>query len=297
MTLPLARRARSRSQPGDGGAVRLHAPWRHGRRRHQGGAAGGGGGSGDQTRAAMEYRYKGTDMPGLPRAEPQQALRHARPQEPPRAARSFHALVKTAGRPRREQPSRRDGTPRGRLRDALTDQPAPLVLRASISGFGQTGPWASAPGVRPHRAGRMSGIMSATGPPPTPDGGRARQGDDAQSPTSARASSRSTASFPPSTGRASSGRGQYVDTSLFERGARPVHLGDHRALGEAASRRGPSGTAKPHERALSGGPILRRPFSSSARRTSACGCACATSPRPRRPESRDPRFRGQQRHA
>jgi crotonobetainyl-CoA:carnitine CoA-transferase CaiB-like acyl-CoA transferase len=118
---------------------------------------------GDQTRGAMGFKLKGTDSMGFLNMN--------------RNKRSVTLDLKTerpagalphgeGGRhPGRELPPRRDEAPGHRLRDAGRHQPR--LVYVSISGFGQTGPWAGRPGFD-LMAQAMSGIMSVTGYPGGP---------------------------------------------------------------------------------------------------------------------------------
>ena len=86
----------------------------------------------------------------------------------------------------------------------------PRLIYASISGFGQTGPYADRAGYDLIAQG-MSGVMSVTGEPAArPRSAASRSG------TSRRGSSAPSASLPPTIAREETGRGQYIDTSLFE---------------------------------------------------------------------------------
>jgi formyl-CoA transferase len=121
-------------------------------------------GGGDQTRGSMGFKMKGADSMGFPQHEPQQAQRHAQPQvEAGRAvllrmAKDADILIENY----------RPGAMK-RLRlgyDDLKDV-NPRLVYTSISGFGQTGPWADRPGFD-LMAQAMSGVMSVTGYPGGP---------------------------------------------------------------------------------------------------------------------------------
>lgn len=164
-------------------------------------------GTGDQTRAAMEYRYKGPDSPGFLALNRNKRsitldLKNAA------GLAVFHELVKTADVIIENS---RPGV-MARLKADYETLSAinPRLIYASISGFGQTGPWASRPGFD-LIAQAMSGIMSATG---TPDGEPVK----ATTPIADLGAGLFAVYGILSAlhGRASSGRGQYVDTSLFE---------------------------------------------------------------------------------
>ena len=88
----------------------------------------------------------------------------------------------------------------------------PAIIYASISGFGQTGPWADRPGFD-LIAQAASGIISVTG---DPDGAPARAGV----PVTDIGCSLFTlyAILAAYIGRQATGRGQYIDGSLYEAG-------------------------------------------------------------------------------
>ena len=93
-------------------------------------------GTGDQTRHSMGDA-------AVSRRQPQQALDHAQPQGR-RGSRTFHKLVETADvvtENYRPGVAARLGADYETLR-AIN----PRLIHASISGFGQTGPYAQRPG-------------------------------------------------------------------------------------------------------------------------------------------------------
>ncbi|MGH6924302.1 MAG: CaiB/BaiF CoA transferase family protein [Propylenella sp.] len=164
-------------------------------------------GSGDQTRRSMEFRLKGEDSPGflaLNRNKRSIAidLKSA-------AGRNvFYALARTADVV--VENSRPGVAERLKIDYATLAKINPRLVYASISGFGQTGPWAERPGFD-LIAQAMSGIMSATGHPgqepvkstiPVADLGAGMFA--AYGILSALL------------GRERTGRGQYIDASLFE---------------------------------------------------------------------------------
>ena len=116
---------------------------------------------GDSTRHSMGFRLKGEDSPGflaLNRNKRSIVLDLKDPQD----REVLYALVKTADvlvENSRPGVSQRLGVSYETLQ-ALN----PRLVYASISGFGQTGPWAQRPGFD-LIAQAMSGILSATGLP------------------------------------------------------------------------------------------------------------------------------------
>ncbi|WP_108661578.1 CaiB/BaiF CoA transferase family protein [Acuticoccus kandeliae] len=164
-------------------------------------------GVGDQTRSAMEYRYKGTDSPGfLALNRNKRSIEIDLKNEA--GLETFYALVKTADVIIENS---RPGVMKRLKADYETLSAInPRLIYASISGFGQTGPWAQRPGFD-LIAQAMSGIMSATG---TEDGEPVK----ATTPIADLGSGLFVVYGILSAlhGRERSGKGQYVDTSLFE---------------------------------------------------------------------------------
>lgn len=164
-------------------------------------------GTGDQTRAAMGFRMKGDDSPGF------LALNRNKRSivldlKSDRDRRSFHRLVKTAdilvenARP-------------GVAAKLAADYPTlsainPALIYASISGFGQTGPWSERPGFD-LIAQAMSGIVSATGLP-----GREPVKSDVPIGDLGAGLFATYAILAAVLGRQKTGAGQYIDTSLFD---------------------------------------------------------------------------------
>jgi crotonobetainyl-CoA:carnitine CoA-transferase CaiB-like acyl-CoA transferase len=164
-------------------------------------------GAGDQTRKSMGFRMKGTDSPGflaLNRNKRSVALNL----KTEAGRKVFYRLVETAdivvenGRP-------------GVAKKLGVDYPTlaainPRLVYASISGFGQTGPWSQRPGFD-LIAQAMSGVMSAMG---LPGGAPVKSGvpiGDLGAGLLALYGILSAV-----IGREKTGRGQYVDASLFE---------------------------------------------------------------------------------
>jgi crotonobetainyl-CoA:carnitine CoA-transferase CaiB-like acyl-CoA transferase len=164
-------------------------------------------GGGDSTRKAMGIRLKGADSPGFLALNRNKRsivldLKTAADLE------IFYALVKTAdvlvenGRP---GVAKRLGMDYAVLREIN-----PGLVYASISGFGQTGPWAQRPGYD-LIAQAMAGALSATGHPnsdPVKNG--IPVGDLGASMFAVYGI------LSALIGRAKSGEGAYVDASLFE---------------------------------------------------------------------------------
>jgi len=162
---------------------------------------------GDQTRRAMGFKLKGDDSLGffnLNRNKRSLALNLKSS-----AARDvFHRLVKTADilvENYRPGVTKRLGIDYGTLH-AIN----PRLIYASISGFGQTGPWSQRPGFD-LIAQAMAGIMSITGQPGGPPTKAGVPVSDIGCALFALYGI--LAAF---IARGHSGQGQYVDASLFE---------------------------------------------------------------------------------
>jgi crotonobetainyl-CoA:carnitine CoA-transferase CaiB-like acyl-CoA transferase len=164
-------------------------------------------GVGDQTRRAMGFRLKGNDSGGFlalnrNKRSVELNLKNAAGRE------AFYQLVKGADI---VVESNRPGVA-ARLKIDYPTLSAinPRLIYASISGFGQTGPWSARPGFD-LIAQAMSGVMSATGHPgmepvkssvPVADLGAGLLAVYAI--------------LSAVIGREQSGAGQYIDASLFE---------------------------------------------------------------------------------
>lgn len=162
---------------------------------------------GDQTRKAMGFRLKGNDSGGFLALN-----RNKRSVEidlkSEAGLEAFYALVKTADvvvENNRPGVSARLKTDYNTLKEIN-----PRLVYASISGFGQTGPWSKRPGFD-LIAQAMTGMMSVMG---HPDGPPVKSsvpvGDLGAGLFAAYAVLSAVA------GRDRSGQGQYVDASLFE---------------------------------------------------------------------------------
>jgi crotonobetainyl-CoA:carnitine CoA-transferase CaiB-like acyl-CoA transferase len=162
---------------------------------------------GDQTRRAMGFKLKGNDSLGffnLNRNKRSLALNlKAKP-----ARDVFYRLVETADVLLENY---RPGVT-GRLGiDYPTLQKInPRLIYASISGFGQTGPWSQRPGFD-LIAQAMAGVMSITGQPGGPPTKAGVPVSDIGCALFALYGIQSAL-----IGRMKTGRGQYVDASLFE---------------------------------------------------------------------------------
>ena len=162
---------------------------------------------GDQTRGAMGFKMKGADSMGfLNMNRNKRSVVLDLKTEAGREA--FYALAKTADI---MVENYRPGVMR-RLRcgyDVL--QPInPRLIYASISGFGQTGPWADRPGFD-LMAQAMSGVMSVTGYPGGPPVKAGVPVADIGCGLFA-----TYAILAAHIGRATSGVGQYIDAALFD---------------------------------------------------------------------------------
>lgn len=163
--------------------------------------------TGDQTRRSMKVRLKGTDSPGylaLNRNKRSLALDLKSEED----RRVLHRLVKTAdilvenGRP---GAMKKFGADYETLR-AIN----PRLIYASISGFGQTGPWSDRPGFD-LIAQAMTGVMSTTGEPSGPPGKCGIPVSDLGAALFATYGILSAV-----IGRSRSGVGQFLDISLFD---------------------------------------------------------------------------------
>ncbi len=164
-------------------------------------------GTGDQTRGSMGFKMKGPDSMGflnMNRNKRSVALNL----KSPAGRAAFYKLVETADilvenyRP-------------GVVKKLGIDYPTlreknPRLIYASISGFGQTGPWADRPGFD-LMAQAMSGIMSVTGHPGMPPVKAGVPVADIGCALFA-----TYAILAAVIGRGASGEGQHIDASLFE---------------------------------------------------------------------------------
>lgn len=164
-------------------------------------------GVGDQTRSAMEYRYRGTDSPGFLALNRNKRsieidLKNAA------GLALLYDLVRSADVVLEN--SRPGVMARLKVDYATLAAINPRLIYASISGFGQTGPWASRPGFD-LIAQAMSGMMSATG---TESGEPVK----ASTPVADLGAGLFAVYGILSAlhGRERTGRGQHIDTSLFE---------------------------------------------------------------------------------
>lgn len=162
---------------------------------------------GDQTRRAMAFKLKGSDSLGffnLNRNKRSVALDLKQP-----AAREvFYRLARTADivvENFRPGVTKRLGIDYATLRELN-----PGIIYASISGFGQTGPWSQRPGFD-LIAQAMSGVMSITGQPGGPPTKSGVPVSDIGCALFALYGVLSALIL-----RGKTGRGQYVDASLFE---------------------------------------------------------------------------------
>jgi crotonobetainyl-CoA:carnitine CoA-transferase CaiB-like acyl-CoA transferase len=164
-------------------------------------------GAGDQTRGAMGFKLKGSDSLGflnLNRNKRSVAL----DLKNPAGLKAFLGLVGSADV---VVENYRPGVAKrlGIDYDALSAV-NPRLIYASISGFGQTGPWASRPGFD-LMAQAMSGVMSVTGHPGGPPVKAGVPVADIGCALFA-----TYAILSAYIGCQATGRGQYIDASLFE---------------------------------------------------------------------------------
>ena len=162
---------------------------------------------GDQTRRAMGFKLKGNDSLGffnLNRNKRSLALNLKG-----KAAREvFYRLVETSDI--LIENYRPGVTKRLGIDYATLSNINPKLIYASISGFGQTGPWSQRPGFD-LIAQAMAGVMSITG---QPDGPPTKSGVPVSDIGCALFAVYGILSA--FIGRQTTGRGQYVDASLFE---------------------------------------------------------------------------------
>ncbi len=163
--------------------------------------------TGDQTRSSMGFRLKGEDSPGflaLNRNKRSIALNLKDPAD----REIFYGLVKTADV--LVENSRPGVSSRLGIDYDTLSQINPRLIYASISGFGDSGPWALRPGFD-LISQAMSGIISATG---TPGGELVKSGIPVGDLGAALFSVYGILSA--LYGREKSGEGQLINSSLFE---------------------------------------------------------------------------------
>lgn len=162
---------------------------------------------GDQTRAAMGFRMKGADSPGfLALNRNKRSVSLNLKSEAGKAM--LLELVKTADIV--VENYRPGVTKRLGIDYEALSAIRPELIYASISGFGQTGPWAERPGFD-LMAQAMSGMMSAMGHPET---GPVKSGVSVGDLGAGLFALYGILSAV--IGRGTTGRGQYIDASLFE---------------------------------------------------------------------------------
>ena len=164
-------------------------------------------GVGDQTRKSMGFRMKGEDSPGflaLNRNKRSMTLDLKSEQ----GQRVLHRLVETADI---LVENSRPGVTRKLAADYETlSRINPRLIYASISGFGQTGPWSQRPGFD-LIAQAMGGVISATGiPGAEPVKSGIPVGDLGAGMFACYGILSAVI------GRQQTGRGQYIDTSLLD---------------------------------------------------------------------------------
>jgi crotonobetainyl-CoA:carnitine CoA-transferase CaiB-like acyl-CoA transferase len=164
-------------------------------------------GSGDQTRRAMGFRLKGADSGGFLALN--RNKRSIEVDLKNGAGRDvFYELVRSADI--LVENYRPGVTARLKIDYPTLKAINPRLIYASISGFGQTGPWAQRPGFD-LIAQAMSGIMSGTGYPGLPPVKNSIPIADLGSGLLALYGILSAV-----VGREHSGEGQFIDASLFE---------------------------------------------------------------------------------
>jgi len=163
--------------------------------------------TGDSTRNSMGFRLKGEDSPGfLALNRNKRSITLDLKSESDR--RVFYALVQTADIV--VENSRPGATTRLGIDYNTLAAINPALVYASISGFGQTGPWAQRPGFD-LIAQAMSGVLSSNGFP----GLEPAKNSIAVADLGAGLFT-AYAILSAVIGRQSSGQGQYIDASLLE---------------------------------------------------------------------------------
>jgi crotonobetainyl-CoA:carnitine CoA-transferase CaiB-like acyl-CoA transferase len=163
--------------------------------------------AGDQTRQAMGFRMKGEDSPGfLALNRNKRAISLDLKTAAGRDV--LYRLVETADIV--VENSRPGVAAKLGIDYATLSQINPRLVYASISGFGQYGPWSQRPGFD-LIAQAMSGVMSAMG---TPDGEPVKSGVPVGDLGAALFALYGILSA--IIGRERTGRGQYIDASLFD---------------------------------------------------------------------------------
>ena len=190
-------------------------------------------GVGDQTRRSMGFRMKGEDSPGflaLNRNKRSIALNL----KSEAGRKVLYRLVETADV---VVENNRPGVVKKLQADYETlSRINPRLVYASISGFGQYGPWAQRPGFD-LIAQAMTGVISATGIPgaePVKSGVPVGDLGAGMFATYAILSA--------IIGREKTGRGQYIDTSLFD-AAMALSVWETTELWATGNSPGPLGTA------------------------------------------------------
>ncbi len=164
-------------------------------------------GVGDQTRKAMGFRLKGEDSPGflaLNRNKRSIAINL----KTDAGRKVFYKLVESADI--LVENNRPGVTQRLKIDYPTLNKINPRLIYASISGFGQTGPWSQRPGFD-LIAQAMSGVLSATG---EPDGELVKCSVPVADLGSGLFALYGILSA--YIGREKSGVGQHIDASLFE---------------------------------------------------------------------------------
>jgi crotonobetainyl-CoA:carnitine CoA-transferase CaiB-like acyl-CoA transferase len=164
-------------------------------------------GTGDQTRRSMGFRLKGEDSGGflaLNRNKRSVTL----DLKSEAGLQAFHALVQTADV--LVENNRPGVAARLKIDYPTLQRINPRLVYASISGFGQTGPWSRRPGFD-LISQAMSGMMSVMGHPGSPPVKSSVPVGDLGAGLFATYGILSALA-----GRDRSGEGQYVDASLFE---------------------------------------------------------------------------------
>lgn len=190
-------------------------------------------GVGDQTRRSMGFRMKGEDSPGfLALNRNKRSITLNLKTEAGREV--FHRLVTTADV---VVENSRPGVMAKLGADYATlSKLNPRLVYASISGFGQTGPWAQRPGFD-LIAQAMTGVISATGiPGAEPVKSGVPVGDLGAGLFA------TYAILAALIGREKTGHGEYIDTSLFD-AALALSVWETTELWATGNSPGPLGTA------------------------------------------------------
>ena len=204
---------------------------------------------GDSTRRSLGFRMSGDDTAAFLAVNRNKRSLDARPQGRRRTAR------RSTGWPSSADVVLENNRPGVAARLGVDyetlSEVNPRLVYASISGFGQTGPYAQRPGYDLIAQG-LSGVMSVTG---EPDGNPVKSGIPIGDLSAGLFCA--VAILSALHARERTGRGQYVDTSLFE-GALALSIWETAELWATGPRAGQARLRAPPDRAVPGAAHGRR---------------------------------------